>query len=600
MRFERGIVLSASRESVWNLVADTDRLNREMGLPPIAFHFQPSDSGGSDVSAEAHVAGFTLRYREHPFDWVRPRFHRVRRTFIGGPIAEIVGGVDLQEISQEITHVSVFADIQPRGPMGQLASRAVGMKSISDFISACRRFDEYLRKKAHSPYPRHTARPPADRARLQRGLDRLKLSNANPELADRLAGFVAKMPPEDVVAIRPFALADRWGVSRKALLETCLHAARCGMLELRWRVLCPYCRGGPARAARLSDVTGGVHCESCNIRYDAGFDQHVEVCFQVAPSIRPVKDRTYCIGGPMASPHVIAQWALPPGAKATTEMDLQPGDYQLVSLQAENVIEVRVDANGARDVEASISASGSKARLEPSGEPLIIAPSSIWAYCNNTDHQIVLRLETPVWTADSATAAHVTSIQTFHDLFSSEVLSPGTEIAVRQICVLFSDLKGSTAMYRERGDAPSYRIVRDHFARLKRVIDSQSGAVLKTAGDAVMATFVDPANGLAAALDLQREFAQDPEALTVKLGLHWGPAIAVNANDSLDYFGQTVNLAARLQGQSQGGDIVIAAELAQDPQIDAQLQSPDIRLEKFKASIRGLEQEVEMVRIRLA
>jgi adenylate cyclase len=177
------------------------------------------------------------------------------------------------------------------------------------------------------------------------------------------------------------------------------------------------------------------------------------------------------------------------------------------------------------------------------------------------------------------------------------VLAPGMELAVRQICILFSDLKGSTAMYRRVGDAPSYRAVRDHFDFMRRVIGAHGGGVIKTIGDAVMATFVDPADGLAAALAIQRQSLASAEGLTIKLGLHWGPAIAVNANDLLDYFGQTVNLASRLQEESKGGDVVLAAALADDPSAARLLSDDTLRIERFQSAVRGLEGPIAMIRV---
>jgi hypothetical protein len=67
MRFEQATLIPAVRERVWELLADTERLNRELGLPPVHFQFQPRESGGSEVVATVRVGGFTLRYREHPF-----------------------------------------------------------------------------------------------------------------------------------------------------------------------------------------------------------------------------------------------------------------------------------------------------------------------------------------------------------------------------------------------------------------------------------------------------------------------------------------------------------------------------------------------------
>src|SRR5437762_2531510 len=136
MRFEQTIRLSAPRDAVWNLVADTDRLNREMGLPPIAFSFSPRQAGGTEAYATVRVAGITLRYREHPFDWERPTFYHVRRTFAGGPIREIVGGARLDEDAGG-TKVTVWAELEPAGAIGIAACRVVGAKSIGDFIAAC-------------------------------------------------------------------------------------------------------------------------------------------------------------------------------------------------------------------------------------------------------------------------------------------------------------------------------------------------------------------------------------------------------------------------------------------------------------------------------
>jgi class 3 adenylate cyclase len=152
-------------------------------------------------------------------------------------------------------------------------------------------------------------------------------------------------------------------------------------------------------------------------------------------------------------------------------------------------------------------------------------------------------------------------------------------------------------MYRRVGDAPSYRAVRDHFDFMRRLIGAHGGGVVKTIGDAVMAAFVDPADGLAAALAIQRQSLASAEGLTIKLGLHWGPAIAVNANDLLDYFGQTVNLAARLQEESEGGDVVLAAALAEDPSAARLLSDDTLRIERFQAAVRGLEGPIAMIRV---
>jgi class 3 adenylate cyclase len=109
---------------------------------------------------------------------------------------------------------------------------------------------------------------------------------------------------------------------------------------------------------------------------------------------------------------------------------------------------------------------------------------------------------------------------------------------------------------------------------LTRAVREHDGAVVKTIGDAVMAAFADPADALDAALAIRdaiagfnRTLAAETGAdvaIVVKLGLHCGPCIAVTLNDRLDYFGRAVNLAARLQGESRGGDIVVSEAMAEE------------------------------------
>jgi class 3 adenylate cyclase len=181
------------------------------------------------------------------------------------------------------------------------------------------------------------------------------------------------------------------------------------------------------------------------------------------------------------------------------------------------------------------------------------------------------------------------------------VLRPGDEVAVARIALLFTDLRRSTDLYGRIGDAAAYHLVRDHFAFLGAIVRRHEGALVKTIGDAIMAAFTTPADALAAALDIQRELAdfnaKDSRALTIKVGLHEGPCIAVNLNGRLDYFGTTVNKAARLQDQSEGGDIVVSQEVAEDPAVAGLLAELDCRSET--ARLKGFDDPVAFRRIRL-
>jgi class 3 adenylate cyclase len=148
------------------------------------------------------------------------------------------------------------------------------------------------------------------------------------------------------------------------------------------------------------------------------------------------------------------------------------------------------------------------------------------------------------------------------------------------LTILFTDITGSTAMYKRLGDIRAYNLVRDHFDVLFQEIEQFQGLVVKTIGDSVMAAFSSPDHALQAALAVQRSIGKFNETRTaedgfilVKIGLHTGSAIAVNLNNTLDYFGNMVNLAARIQGKSRSEEVLMSEDTHRDPNVQEILAS---------------------------
>ncbi len=109
-------------------------------------------------------------------------------------------------------------------------------------------------------------------------------------------------------------------------------------------------------------------------------------------------------------------------------------------------------------------------------------------------------------------------------------------LSVKDIALLFTDLKGSTALYDRIGDLNAFALVQQHFDQLQAVTVRHHGAIIKTIGDAVMAAFLDPAEAVKAAIEMREAIstfnrAQPDRALILKIGLHKGAAIAVTLND---------------------------------------------------------------------
>ena len=168
------------------------------------------------------------------------------------------------------------------------------------------------------------------------------------------------------------------------------------------------------------------------------------------------------------------------------------------------------------------------------------------------------------------TGKHLLTSQTFRSLFRSEVVGGAQGLAIRDIAILFTDIRGSTALYQRIGDLNAYELVQQHFDWLREATVRHGGAVVKTIGDAVMAAYPDAAHAVAAALEMRAAAerynqGQPDRPVALKIGIHHGTAIAVTLNDELDYFGQTVNIAARVQAMADAQEICLTDEVIAYP-----------------------------------
>lgn len=225
---------------------------------------------------------------------------------------------------------------------------------------------------------------------------------------------------------------------------------------------------------------------------------------------------------------------------------------------------------------------------------------------NDTGLTAVLVVERPDWPDDAATAALVGTLQEFRDLFGKEALAPGLQLVIQRLAFLFTDLTGSTALYQAIGQARAFRLVQDHFALLLSVIAANNGALVKTIGDAIMATFPTGADAFRAALAMQREIGKldvadirDAVDLSrfLKIGVHEGPCIAVGANERLDYFGTTINVAARVQSEAHGGEVVVTTEIFELAAVQEVIRREGLTATQSEARLRGVREPVRLYRL---
>ncbi|MBI2570611.1 MAG: adenylate/guanylate cyclase domain-containing protein [Candidatus Schekmanbacteria bacterium] len=589
--------LAPSPEALWPLVANTDRFNRDVGLPAVgpARREVPRTSPLSRaLRARLPVGG--IEWEEHPFEWVRPERFAVTRRFAGGPLAFMTVDVRLRASLAHGTLLSYAVDIQPRSWLGRVVAQAqVGVLMRRRFGDVFRRYAQTANATAGQSEPRQEALLSwRARAHLEEAGRKLRALRLDPGLVNLLVDVVAGSDEELLSPLRPYVLAARWAACRRDVLELCLHATRTGLVVLEWQLLCPHCRGAQEARPALAEIPARARCEPCAIDFSARLDQSVELVFRPHPAIRNVARRYYCVGGPELTPHVVLQQILRPGEHRAERAVLLPGTYRL---------RVRGDQDG-RLVQVSENAR-TRTVIDVAGAPweavdLTLGTVAELALTNSGTREELLVLERAAWSDGVTPAADVFALQTFRDLFSREALRENQRVEVGTQTLLFTDLCDSTRLYCRVGDAPAFGFVMRHFQILHDVIARNDGAIVKTMGDAVMAVFRHPLGALRTFVEADRLLARgdaDAPPLGLKAGIHEGPCIAVTLNERLDYFGSTVNIAARLQGLAQSGEVALSEDVFANAEIGGLLRdlAGTHDIESGEAELKGFEGQARRI-----
>ncbi len=585
--------LKSSPERLWPFVADTNRFNRDTGVPKVDVDKEQKRRPNARRKLRLSIYGMPIEWEEQPFEWVKPVRFGTERIYSNGPMARLRARAEFDEKADGGTRLTYEIWATPRNLLGQIAiPLQIKLLTGPRLRAAIEEYDNLAASRVETaPHDSDTSQSSFDLARLQALRQKLVESVADSEhkraLANRLAEFIENADDFDVSRIRAYKLADEWREPRRLVLEICLRATRVGLLDFRWDLLCPMCRGPQDSPLSLKDVDSHSHCDSCQIDFAVDFERYVELTFRPNPAVRKVEVQSYCVGSPELTPHVVAQQLLPAGDKRKLVLPLEPGKYRLRTLELPGSQEVVVSEEGETSADVIVSRDGW-------GPSLRAAENLSLELKNTTDAEQLLMLERMAWSDQATTAAEVTALQMFRDLFSTEALRPGEQISVGTLTVLFTDLRDSTKLYREIGDATAFGRVMNHFDVLRKAIVDHDGAIVKTIGDAVMAVFRSASGALAAMVDAQRQLAEPPAGvmpLKLKVGLHTGPCIAVTLNDRLDYFGSTVNMAARLEGLSTGADVIISRAVYEDAKVRELMQSQSLSAVEFDMALKGFEDE---------
>jgi class 3 adenylate cyclase len=454
---------------------------------------------------------------------------------------------------------------------------------------------------------------------------------ADPQVVDAIQDLVENGEDRALNRINLVEFSGRTGLDEEKVVSGFLHASRLGLFDLGWNVLCPGCGGVLDAHATLKSLRhDDYNCALCAAGYEASVDDQVEVTFTVSSRIRRIGAH---------DPHSLPLWEYyrqifwssgvdvdeESFARLTEEVTLEaielpPGEKAMLSLQLpkEFVIVFEPVTHSAHFIDVQGEPTRERQQLSmvfnkvhaPTGTT-VMRPGPLRL---TLDNQSDTRVLPGVWIAGHAmhemigkrkpilTAKRMLSNQTFRDLYKADNLNIDQRLKITSLTFLFTDLKGSTALYERVGDLAAFDLVRAHFHALLEIIAAEKGAVVKTIGDAVMATFIRPEHALEAGLRMRSAMKElnkqrGTEDLVVKIGIHEGPCLAVMLNERQDYFGQTVNVAARVQSLSTNQEIHITAPVGDSPDVAALIEKASIKPIRKEAALRGIADKMVVYEI---
>ena len=455
--------------------------------------------------------------------------------------------------------------------------------------------------------------------------------SADVDCVAALERLVRDAPDRKLSRVNVLDFARCEGLDEERTIAAFLHAAQIGLFDLSWNVLCPSCSGVLDANASLKSVRAGeYYCAFCALSNEPTLDEMVEVSFTVSPRVRRIAAH---------APDELPIWEYHRQVFWGTGVDL-PGDTLEAAMQQITLDAVELPAGDKAILSLQLPA-GSLIVFEPvthaaqfievKGEPTGERQNLALAYHNvrtqtgtvelrpgplrlSLDNRTAGRVLPGVWIVNNAmnevtgkrrpflTAKRLLSNQTFRDIYRTDTLDVEQRLKITSLTFLFTDLKGSTELYERVGDLVAFDLVREHFRALHEIVAAEGGAVVKTIGDAVMATFPTPDRALAAALRMREAMrglntAHGREDLLLKIGIHEGPCLAVSLNERQDYFGQTVNIASRVQGLAISQSILATAPVVDNPQSASLLGSNGQKPKAQLHTLRGVGSEVAVYEI---
>ncbi len=554
--FNWNFQLRARPEALWPFVSDTNRIFKKLGLYPVQRRpFSRSTSRGFLELATTRLSSYLI-WEEEPYVWERPHKFGTTRHYKIGLFKRVRFQVSLRT-KKPGTIVNVKIWLETSSAVFDLPLKLYFERLIRRRIQKVLNVADSLAFNSQMPYekspPQKLARGAGRRVAQIR--NKLIETTRRQRIVNHLIDYLQHAEDEDLRSIQPYRLAEYWGEKKYSVLNVFLNAAKLDLIDFKWVVSCPVCKSPNNEFRKMKEMHSPLYCEECDHSYQIDFNENTHLVFTPNPLIRNLSDKQYCLGGPQNVPYRAAQHYLDIGEEKYLDIRLEEGTYLFKTYQHQGSLRLNVREDGPDTVTLYITDD------DFDGQEATISTRPNLSIVNRSSRKVVSFLDKENWKQEAIYASEVTSAHDFRILFAKETLREGMKVNASNITMLFTDLMNSTDLYLQEGDEFAIGQLMSHFKIIQQIVAEERGGIVKTIGDSVMAVFREPVSALKAVERIQQIFTTSTamgESFKLKAGIHLGDCTAVNLNDRVDYFGTTVNIAARLVDVAKEKEIVVS------------------------------------------
>ena len=487
-------------DTMWGYISDTSRFNREIGLAP---RTEKEIDGRNYVVTT--LLGFPQEWHEKPWMWIQGETITSEREYIKGVAYTVQSVFNLQAIAKDKTRIIIYFGWHPRNWFcNKFLSLTENLlkgnfkrvfSNIEKYVAAnkaARGIDAY-KKVNHKITAQQINRIDSIKKQL------MQVPDLEQSLVDKLAEHILKGDELELDALKVIRLSHEWNVEYQKLLKICLHSSRLGLLNISWNLVCPHCKGSRFSAKTLGDIPFDAVCEPCNVEFKSSDEEAVEVIFKVHASVREISEKSYYAAEPAKKSHIKTQQSVKPNSVLKLKAPILQNSYKItVKNQPTKYIFKVTNDGGENDIYVDLNTVNENLNF--------VGQKSYILFKNNSNEEVVLKLEELKLIDYALRPQHVLMFPDFRDLFAKEHLKSELKLHLGEQALLFTDVVGSTAYYEKVGDAKAFDDVRKHFVDVFEIVKKHHGQVVKTIGDAVMASFPTVEEAMKASEQIQKTF----------------------------------------------------------------------------------------------